>query len=371
MKHKWTLWPIYVAAFYFLPLLFASGYVAWMIPIQQSWPFFMTTLAIASFGSVLAISWGYFVQEELGYRPKNKQVSFPLGDDILKGYQEKINELDMALEEEQEQRRSLETVLEKQKTLFQEQAKEKNEHLGGIQGTIDRLQKENEKKERYAVQLENRIRDLSYEIKTLLQLANIDEEEREEIPYATARATTTTQETTASYAGTQCEEPALAVIYKKPLHMTHHQASLLLQRCIDMAQKMTGSQYLGYRGSRMGEYGSQAYTLDLRHLFERLRMEGGGILIVYSRQEGKVLYVSEEVRDWLGWNAEKFAQNFPFLVQEGYEGWERALSSISQTKEVSVELILKTKNGDDTTVRCQLSLIPTGLFKGYLLGVLY
>lgn len=234
--------------------------------------------------------------------------------------------------------------------------------IAELRSTVDLKQRQNEK-------LDQKIKDLTYEIKTLLQIADMSSlsgnEPAEQDP-------------------TGCILNEVAHEYQVPLELVkdrergeflqlHHpdEAKLQLKRCIDIAQKITGSHHFSTHKSRFGDLVLDNYALDLRRLCDSLRSENQNTVFVYSPKERKLLFINNQVRDLLGWPPDKFVQDFNEIVQEGMAEWNSSLSQLSTFNQSQTRFVMRAKTGKDLLIHCQLGLIPTGVFRNNVIGVLY
>ena len=212
--------------------------------------------------------------------------------------------------------------------------------------TTSELRASMEKKQQQISKLEGSIQDLNFELKTLIQVSD-------------------QEPTVSSPPPTQRPMPA----FQGPVK-SHNQASIQLKRCIDIAQKLTGASHVSL-SSRFREVPIDSYALDQRRLFDNLRSETTGVVLVYSQREKKLLFANNEVKNLFGWSSEKLIHDFPNLVQEGYLEWQRAVASLAGTREAEVPLVIRTRSGHDQFVQCHLGIIPTGVFKNDVINVLY
>ena len=149
------------------------------------------------------------------------------------------------------------------------------------------------------------------------------------------------------------------------------QAAIQLKRCIDIAQKITGASHYNNSNSRFKDLSIDNYTLDLRRLFETLRMENASTVFFYSQKESKVLFVNNQSRNLLGWSPDKFVQSFYDIIEPSKEIWKQGITSLAIKNDVQVSLKMKSKAGSSTDVQVHLGIIPTGLFKHHILGIMY
>lgn len=229
-----------------------------------------------------------------------------------------------------------------------------------------------EKRQDHIYQLDTKIHDLSYEIKTLLYLHEAETNPvtpsflKKENPSKTFLAPVSNPEPIETTE--DAEEPAISPA--APIQ-TSQEAMLLLRKCVNIAQKLTGANYYSNEATRYREFSSSHYTIDQRRLFESLRSENGGLILVYSQKESKLLFVNNQCRNLLGWSSEKFVSDFPEFIKEGLVDWKKALVNLGTMPESQARLLAKTKHGHEVILNCHLGVIPTGLFRNYVIGILY
>jgi hypothetical protein len=266
------------------------------------------------------------------------------------------------------------------KLFSEEQLKQKSLQAANLQETIDAHQINMEQKQLQIRELETKIRDLNYEIKTLLYL-------HESQPNTAKNIFQTTPEPLASHPSRASAECAVDFTGDDPTHpvsieneggvgknqiKTSGEASALLRRCISLAQKLSGTNYYGNESSRYWEISTPHYTIDQRRLFDSLRNETGAVTLVYSPRDNRVLFVNNQCKDILGWSPEKFVQSFSSIIQEGLAEWKKSLSLLSaSTPEAQARLLMKSKCGQEIMMNCHLGSIPSGVFRNYIIGVLY
>jgi len=254
-----------------------------------------------------------------------------------------------------------EQTLENEKTLVIE-----------YQETVSEQRSTIEKKQQQIEQLDHKIRDLTYEIKTLLQLADMES-------YNTAAPQSETSNSSHGFSVNtgvknymvdidgEVEEPELS----GNIIRTSDEAKIQLKRCIDIAQKITGSHHFGAQKSRFGDLYLDNYALDLRRLCDNLRSENSGTVLVYSPKDNKLLFINNQVKNLLGWCPEKFLQDFETIIQGGMFEWKSSISQMNTMNNTQSRLVMKAKTGQDKLLHCQLGLIPTGVFRNNIIAVLY
>ena len=225
------------------------------------------------------------------------------------------------------------------------------------------------KKQQLITTLESQIQDLKYELKTLVDLSEPLEEDvaipipaptpikQPEIPPKTSKTKTE-------------KIDAILDLGLAASSRSTEEAHQQLKRCIDIAQKLTGARHLAGDSSRFRDLSADGFALDLRRLCDSLRSEQSSMILLYSQREGKALFVNDQVRGLLKWTPDKFVQNFPGVISDGKE-WRAALQKAASGQRSETLLAMKTRSGEETTVRCLLGSIPTGIFKTHLIGVFY
>lgn len=214
------------------------------------------------------------------------------------------------------------------------------ENMSSLKTLLDKKQEEIDR-------LGGKIHDLTFEIKTLVQIAEFSEEEK--------------------------PEPVQPIFLKTepPFFEQSPDAKRQLRRCLDIAQKITGSYHIGGYQSRFRDMALDNYALDLRRLCDSLRSEKGAAVMVYSPKESKLLFINNHVKTLFGYSPEKFMQDFESIVQEGMGEWKKIISQLALISETKTSLIIKNKNNEDVVIQCLLGMIPTGIFKNHVLGVLF
>ncbi|MFN0065945.1 MAG: hypothetical protein ACKVOH_06895 [Chlamydiales bacterium] len=220
--------------------------------------------------------------------------------------------------------------------------------LGEYQRTISEQRGIIEKKQGYITKLEGKVHDLMYEIRSLLQL---DEPVSQAIPPLDS----SNQE--------EMQDYYLATPYDLDMH---------LGRYVEMAEKFTGADHLGYvNGSepRFLDTTSNSYAIDLRRLFDSLRDEVTGIVFLFSLIENKILFTNNYVKTLLGWSPEKFVKEFPQLVEVGLSDWKEAIRALPEIQEKRVQLVLLHREGKGVELECEMKMIMRGPFAHHIMGM--
>lgn len=328
--------------------------------------------------------------EDLDEGPKENAKEFNLLQTALTANQEQQEQLIKALEintqelhKQEEENKQLQIKAQQigqdfadYKLFSEEQLKQKQLQLTALQQTIEDQRAEMEKRQEQIHQLDTKVHDLSYEIKTLLYL-----HEEEAAPIKSIA--TLKEEISDSVNGmqTQKQNQASTAIIEESTDQestpqerfiqTPAEAAVLLRKCINIAQKLTGANYYSNESSRYREFSSSYFAIDQRRLFDGLRNEIGALLVFYSQKEHKLLFVNNESKKLLGWSPEKFLADFASIMQEGMQDWKKAIQALSTSSESQARLLAKTKQGQETLLNCHLGIISGGLFRNYIIGVLY
>lgn len=263
--------------------------------------------------------------------------------------------------------------LEDYKLFSEEQLKQRQLQIGSLQQTVDDQRSEMEKRQEQIQLLDTKIYDLSYEIKTLLHLnesekeitvSNNSEPARQVIHEFNSELENGSPLAILTEEAAQNEAGNLSI-------KTSAEAAALLKKCLANAQKLTGANFNTPEASRYREFSSTHYNIDQRRLYECLRSETSGLIMVYSPKDNKVQFANQIAKTLLGWSPEKYASDFFTIIQEGMTYWKKALSLLSSTPESQARLLAKTKQGQEILLNCHLGAIQSGLFRGYVIGVLY
>lgn len=249
------------------------------------------------------------------------------------------------------------------KLFSEEQLKQKQLQLTSAQQTIDSQKEEILKGNEQNQRLESKINDLNYEIKTLLRLNESVETRKtrkEENSFHDTGISERRENDPHVQYGSDNKHETVADV--EP-----HQ---LLKKCINTAQKLTGANYYGNEASRYREFSTSYFAIDQKRLFESLKRETGAILVVYSQKEQRLLFANDTTSTLLGWSPDQFVTDFAKIVKQGISEWKKTLQSISIAKEAEIRLLMKTNTDVELLFNCHLGVIPSGLFKGFVIGSL-
>ncbi len=330
-----------------LPVLIVTTQAALTLPNTLSWPLLSTGLFFTFLISLLSFLIAFQLEkiEETPKKLKVKKVELPPKKEDPKEFENELSRLQEEALEEKNLRIQMMDELNASKQLFEEELRQKQVMIEEYLKTITDQRGIIEKKQKLLEQNESKVQDLTYEIKTLLQLA-------ETATFVKAPEETRPKEVFKTVKGSDA-------------------ASNQLKRCLDLAIKLNGVQQFTNPSSRFKDLHVDNFALDQRRLFDSLQSEHASPVLLFSQNEKKLTFANEEVRQMLGWSPEKFVQHFPDLVQEGYEEWQKKSLQLKSGEQDDVPLVMRTKSGLESLVYCRLGCIPTGTFKGHVINILY
>lgn len=288
-----------------------------------------------------------------------------------------------------EQKKALENEFEQMRedfTGFQEesyeQLKQKELLLAEYANTVQELRDSIDKKQQQVSKLESSVSDLTFEVKTLLQLSDVEKGVKEPVlvqasaghaedsyykkPYKPSFPNSLPRP---SYPHENVETTTLTRQEHETRIKNQQEASVELRKCIEIAQKITGASHLATTGRI--PFGIDSYALDQRRLYDGLRTEVRALVIVYSPRDDKLLFANAQVKALLGWSPERFLQDFNILIKEGFEDWKRIVHALVPHQEAQVRLLVKTRIGHDQILQGRLAMIPFGSFKGHIISVFF
>jgi hypothetical protein len=398
-KSRYTLL-VLIIFLYLVPLLLLSSYGRLYMPAQKGWNLLTFGLFMGSIGT-LCLFWMMCRTDEQGTSQEIDEKVLVLPKETLPI---SVSQPDSTQTEAFEELQGQHSEIQEQLIRLQSDLEVKNEELQGLQHEYQVLQNKLEnagsehevykqtvqtdleqqqklisdsqktisdqresldKKLQQIAQLESKVSDLTYEIKTLIQLAEI---ENQSMPiYSNLPVENSIHDNSSPI---EMEEDGIPNIPEKQIR-NEVQAAMQLKRCIDIAQKITGASHYNSTNSRFKDLAVDNYTLDLRRLFDSLRMENASAVIFYSQKENKVLFINNQSRNLLGWSPDKFVQSFGDIIEPSKEEWKQGIASLAIKNDVQVSLKMKSKSGSPLEVQGLLGIIPTGIFRYHVLGLLY
>lgn len=235
-------------------------------------------------------------------------------------------------------------------------------YINELQSSIAEQKTLLDKRQHQISNLETKVTDLTYEIKTLLQIAERHSD-----------SLSGTQESEYSYSiSTSPESPNIHSdsTTEKQTH-SEEDASRQLKRCLDIAQKITGSNRFNSQISTFLDSPADNFTLDLRRLCDSLSSENNCTVLLYSPKENQPLFANNQIKILTGWSPEKFIQHFNEILGPSTLEWKQALSSLATKSETTLKLSIKNKTGQDLIVNSHIGLIPTGIFRFHAIAILF
>jgi hypothetical protein len=370
---------------YLLPLIIHAVTASWLVPLNAAWTLFGLGLSLAFCGAIplylLLREWeearGTSLRSSPPQTPTNEIDPGPWLDEIeaLQAELVRREEKEGALREERttslRQAEQLKADLQALEELKEDELRRLQILLSDHTQTISQQRSVIEGKQDYILKLENKVRDQAYEIKTLLRL---DPQEGGDAAVQTHTAHPVLQ----VFEDAEQEVPELEP-HEDPTLLsaadsavqTPYDAAIQLQRCLDIASKMSGAGHLTSRGRRDALLPTDSFAIDMRRLWESYKGESSCTIFVYSPSEEKLLFCNEQVKALLGWGPDTFVKKFDALVDEGWAEWKHALADLKVDTPTQCRLLLKTESRGNLLVQCHLGLIPTGAFAGNIVGIVY
>lgn len=381
---------------YFLPVLALTLYSNTLFGNTLGWEIFSAGASTALFGTLFLFwiisKWNYTLPTPIAeiphsatHEPLAKEPPQPVNEEIAEvvplAPQESneaiLHELDYFKEENQAlteklttidaenqslkaQRSQIQAEYEELRAFTNDHLEQQQNHIRELQGTIAEQKSMMEKKQQQVGVLETKVNDLTYEIKTLLKLA-----ESHVSSIINNHLTPSPQEESLPH--------PTEIKHSQPQDFqiqTTEEASQQLRKCIDIAQKITGSHRFGGQLHSLIDSPIDSFTLDLRRLCDTLRSEHSSCILLYSPRENQLIFANNQIKALTGWSPEKFTQAFFDIVQNSNE-WKQSLASLSMRSEAQLNLNLKTKWGHEIAVHGHVGMIPTGIFRQHAIAVLY
>lgn len=280
--------------------------------------------------------------------------------DLLTGEMQKLSLMNKEVVLQSEK---VQVELEQTKRTTRQQLELQQNHIRELQEVVADQKAFSEKKQQQMLHLETKVGDLTDEIKTLLQSTDDQNEslpvERSE-PSFSDKYSLTAKKDAFSQSSLTIQSSADSI----------QEASRQLELCLDIAQKIKGSQRFGSQIYSFLDSPADSFSLDLRRLCDRLRSEAQSIILLYSPKDNHLLFASNQIKLLTGWSPEKFAQNFSeMLVDES--DWKYGVSSLAMSSEVQIKFQLRTRSSQNIAVQANLGMIPTGIFRNHIIAVLY
>lgn len=385
MNAKKTISRLYllglILSCYFLPLSFIVSYHVFMGSRSQDWTLLSLGLFLSTTGSlILFLS---MALRESSFR-RSKEFSEndapPLKDESQSIDPDEFKFAKLSLAEAQScqirllaeidtltadlnQAKAAITSHEKSHRAFVSELEEQQLCIRNLHETIAEQKAVLDKKQQHTSCLESKVGDLTYEIKTLLALAEA---------HNSSLFNTESKELPSEGALPHPKETPLLLPHAPPQKPLDENVSEQLKKCINIAQKITGSQRFGSQLYSFLESPAESFSIDLRRLCDRLRMDitsTNCTVLLYSPKTGQLLFAGSQIRDFTGWSPEKFTQTFNEILQDE-AAWNSGIHSLSMRSEANIQLGLKTRSGQTASFDTCLGMIPTGIFRNHIIALL-
>lgn len=245
------------------------------------------------------------------------------------------------------------------------QLEEQQAYIRDLQELIAEQKLLTEKKQQQVNLLETKVNDLTNQIKTLLQRA-----ETNTSSFYTDSQSPNSSPSSLPTLSLSHEENDDFISNPEQQIRTTEEASQQLKRCLDIAQKLTGSHRFNNQFNAFIDSPADSFTLDLRRLCDALRSENNSAILLYSPKENQLLFANNQIKSLTGWSPEKFIQSFTEIVSSE-DPWRQGIANLSIRSETQVKLSLKSKTGQEITLNGNLGMIPTGIFRQHAICVLY
>lgn len=340
-KHTGSL-AIAILLFYTAPIAAWTLYSFKFFGRNTSWTLFSSGLVLLFFGSLFLLVClkkrdRLLATNTLAFIPEENQESFkPITEELESLTREDVPDRDELVSTCHELQEKLSLI-----TL------ESSETIEELKNSLDHKQQQ-------ISHLENQIHDLRYEIKTLLNLTEIDY--RQKSPSLLYQ-----------------EQPLLPLPNEPVRDFTItslNEAKALLKQCLFVAQRITGSNQFK-SSSKLGLLPLEHTTLDLRVLFDAFREETSALIAVFSTKDHKLIFANNQAKPLFGYHPDKFVQDFLFLIKDCRQDWEDAIQQLITKSETSMHLAIRSRSGETLSVACCLSTIPTGIFRDLGICVLF
>jgi PAS domain-containing protein len=327
--------------FYAIPLGATILYALRLLPPDRAKELLTYALLLGGISAAVFILWVRHLQPA----PKIPTPVSPPSNAQQQKTQPQRDELVATL---QQQLLHLRTQLDQVQTESQHQLLQKQAELDDLSKSMLDQRQLIQKKQLRIGKLEAKVRDLDYEVKTLLQLDDLRAE------------------------GEQLLTPAHPPIQTSwdGEAKNSSEAAVHLHRLVSAAQRLPGMAHLAGQLPRYLDTGGETSALDLRRLFDQLQ-DDANMVLVYSRREGQLLFANGQVRHQLGWHPDRFTKEFFQIIQHGTPEWHRAVTQLDTQAEARIKLALKHRDNHDLYIQAVLSRIPSGPFEGLVLALLY
>jgi len=339
--------------FYVIPLGATILYALRLLPPDRGRELMAYGLLLGGVSTTVFIIWLRRLQQPGTAPPSHPEpAAQPLKPQGPVDLQRKLAQRDETVALLQQQLMGLRTQLEQAQGQGQHQLLQKQAELDDLSKSVQDQRQLIQKKQLRIARLENKVRDLDYEVKTLLQLDDLRSPVEEEPLPPLPRTPLSSDSAPPVWEGEA---------------KNGTEASIQLHRLVASAQRLTGMAHLS---GQLPRYTAETSALDLRRLFDQLQ-DDPNVVLAYSQSEGQLLFANGQVRHQLGWHPDRFIKEFFQIIQHGGNEWHRAAALLDQQGEARVKLALKHRDGHDLFTDCVMSRISQGPFSGLILALIY
>lgn len=355
--------------FYFLPWMVLAFYTGSILAPAERWAFLSIALFVVLFATLLLVVCIHRFENTIAIIVKTDHFLYASLDDPSAKYgsqddqSDTDNSLDapysllyeetlQQLKKEQAACEELQEQIKRQQQQHEELESTSQAEKAFLHAELEEERERAENRQKQIIQLEVSARDLKYEIKTLVESTG-------------HRLTPANDDLDVS-----------SLFPTRPLNSfldpvsTLSSAESQLKLCVSIAQKFTGARHLTQSLSRFQDPSIEGYDLDLRRLTDTLLSVTGRPILLYQRKEGRLLFVSPQIKQLLGWSAEKYLQDFTALFPEGQDQWEEYLRQLPLLGYIELNKTLMTNVGEPLPTTFHLGWIPAGIFKAHIIGLM-
>lgn len=354
-----------VCFFHFVPWTALSLYTGWMLQPAERWTFLSVALCFVLLATLLLIACmrqfentleAVFSDANMGLIDARTDQVTQLEENALEApyvllYEETVQqlneqqnttqELKELLQQQQKRNIELESVFQSEKTALLAELEEERQRAENCQKQV--------------IYLETTARDLKYEIKSLVD--------------STDRSGSIGSDSKVDFDSISSFSPKSLNVFLEPVS-TLSSAESQLKLCVDVAQKFTGARHLANSRLRFQDSSIEGYDLDLRRLTDTLLSMSERPILLYHQKQGKLLFLSPQIKKWLGWGTEKYFQDFSALFPEGQEAWDELLHQLPLLGTLETSKTLSTSVGEPFPAIFHLAWVPAGIFKSHVIGVI-
>lgn len=330
---KRTFFPLWVAFAYLVPLLFWALFIIGELPKAQGvWSLGFGWFFLAA-GTLLAY-FAAFLTREVAEERSGEDLSAETLEALEtenRRLQAKLQETGtLQVEEYQKKMQLLNEELELLRRKSMSELEDREARIAELKEEVTRKGRQLEEKERILGQFERKVGELTYEVKSLVNLKGEEESLQEE-------------ETS--------------------------DGEKILRRALDVAKKQTGAWSFQPRIGGM-QHSIDNYALDQRRLYQAFSKEKEAILFFYAPSEEKVLFVNSVTKTLLGLSQEEFMSRFFYLLGKNLHSFQEALKKIVDQGQVEFTFTCRTSSGKEKRLPCLLGRVPQGVFKHHVIGVM-